>query len=95
MQSLGVHNTEWWRSHVGQDLSNNFPIPEQPPVVPEAWRQKKETAEGKHEEKPNPRKEFEANVLRQVIFLPPFQPPECIACICDLRTGAFPTIKSR
>ncbi|CAL8467465.1 g7003 [Coccomyxa elongata] len=65
VQSVGVHNSDWWRSHVGQDLSSSFPVPEQPAVVPEAWRQKKETAEGKHEERPNPRKEFEANVLRQ------------------------------
>lgn len=75
VQSVGVHNSEWWRSHVGQDLSSNFPVPEQP-VVPEAWRQKEETAEGKHEEKPNPRKEFEANVLRQVMSSAHAEPPD-------------------
>lgn len=62
---------------MGQDLSSSFPVPEQMAVVPEAWRQKKETAEGKHEERPNPRKEFEANVLRQVIFSMYAEPPEC------------------
>lgn len=50
---------------MGQDLSSTFPVTEQPPVVPEQWRKKKEAAEGQ-DEKPNPRKNFEENMLRQV-----------------------------
>jgi hypothetical protein len=68
-QTAAVHNSEWWRSNVGQDLSNSFPVAEQPPLVPEQWRKKKEAAEGKTEERPNPRKNFEENVLRQVTRL--------------------------
>jgi hypothetical protein len=44
-------------------------VAEQPPLVPEQWRKKKEAAEGKTEERPNPRKNFEENVLRQVTRL--------------------------
>lgn len=65
-QTAAVRDGEWWRSHVGQDLSHSFPVPEQPPIIPEQWRKKKEAAEGKQDERPNPRKDFEANVLRQV-----------------------------
>lgn len=48
--------SEWWQSHVGQDLSQQFPTKPRPESMPN------QAAHGR----PNPRKEFEENVLKNV-----------------------------
>ena len=48
--------SEWWQSHLGQDLSQQFPTKPRPESVPD------QAAHGR----PNPRKEFEENVLKNV-----------------------------
>lgn len=54
---VNVHGgSDWWQSHLGQDLSSDFPTKPQPQSIPEQAKQAQ-----KH-----PRKEFEENVLKNV-----------------------------
>ena len=54
---VNVHGgSDWWQSHLGQDLSSDFPTKPQPQSIPEQAKQGQ-----KH-----PRKEFEENVLKNV-----------------------------
>ena len=48
--------SEWWQSHVGKDLSSDFPTKPRLESVPDQARQGR----------PNPRKDFEENVLKNV-----------------------------
>lgn len=54
--------SEWWQSHVGKDLSSDYPTKPQPQSMPDQAKQGR----------PDPRKEFEENVLKNVSF--PFDP---------------------
>ena len=51
--------SEWWQSHVGKDLSSDYPTKPQPQSMPDQAKQGR----------PDPRKEFEENVLKNVSFL--------------------------
>lgn len=48
--------SEWWQSHVGKDLSADFPTKPRPESMPDNAKQGR----------PNPRKDFEENVLKNV-----------------------------
>ncbi len=48
--------SEWWQSHVGKDLSADFPTKPRPESMPDSAKQGR----------PNPRKDFEENVLKNV-----------------------------
>lgn len=55
---VNVHGgSEWWQSHVGKDLSSDFPTKLQPQSIP---------GQGKQGARKDPRKEFEENVLKNV-----------------------------
>ena len=70
---VNVHGgSDWWQSHLGQDLSSDFPTKPQPQSIPEQAKQAQ-----KH-----PRKEFEENVLKNVsrrrsLYLP-LQRPKAV-----------------
>ena len=48
--------SDWWQSHLGKDLSSDFPTKPQPESMPDQAKQGR----------PNPRKDFEENVLKNV-----------------------------
>ena len=50
--------SEWWQSHVGKDLSADFPTKPRPESIPDSAKQGR----------PNPRKDFEENVLKNVSY---------------------------